>query len=228
VNGRVAWEPESGPGAYALAAVPARFAIERRAWKEAAALRARSVPYGWDRYPWAEAITVAAQGLGAARVGDVEAATRSIAELDRLEGLTQAGWWRGRIRLERDVISGWVLFQQGRADEAVERVRRAAERELASGKLPVEPGHTIFAIEQLGELLLELDRPGEALEAFRRSLEDSPRRFHSLAGAGRAAESADLQDEAVESYTALLEMGVDGSERPETAHAAKYLAKVSP
>ena len=74
----------------------------------------------------------------------------------------------------------------------------AAEKELAAGKVSVEPGHTIYGVEQLGELLLELDRPKEALAAFRRSLADSPKRFHSLFGAGRAAEMASMDEEAGE------------------------------
>jgi len=228
VNAQTGWEPNSGPGAYALAAVPARLAIERRAWKEAAALPARSIPYVWDRYPWAEAITYAARGLGAAHNGNIEAAQRSIVELDRLKGLIKESWWQGRIQLERDVISGWVAHRQGMADEAVKRISHAAEQELAAGKLSVEPGHTIYAIEQLGELLLELKRPKEALEVFQRSLEDSPRRFHSLAGAGKAAEMADMQKEAVDYYTALTKIAVDGNKRPQTKHATGFLAKMTP
>ncbi len=86
----------------------------------------------------------------------------------------------------------------------------------------------MYAIEQLGELLLELKRPKEALEVFQRSLEDSPRRFHSLAGAGKAAEMADMQKEAVDYYTALTKMAVDGNKRPQTKHAADFLAKMTP
>ena len=219
------WQLDSGPAAYALAAVPARFAVERRAWSEAAALEPRAVPYSWDRYPWAEAITHAARGLGAARVGDVGAALRSIAELERLEGLTADGWWQGRIRLEKDVISGWIAHEQGNDPDAVERIRQAARQELAAGKLSVEPGHTMFAIEQLGELLLELERPEGALEAFQRSLQDSPKRFHSLFGAGRAAEATGWNELAAEYYFALTDMVTNDTGRPQAKHAARFLAK---
>jgi tetratricopeptide (TPR) repeat protein len=224
-NADTEWQLDSGPGAYALSAAPARFAIERRAWKKAATLELRAVPYSWDRYPWAEALTHAARGLGAARSGDVEAARASIDELDRLEGLTRNSWWQRRIRLERDVISGWIAHEQGRASAAVQLIGNAAEEELSAGKLSVEPGHTLYAVEQLGELLLELDRPREALEAFQRSLADSPKRFHSLFGAGRAAELAKMDEEATGYYAALTEMVVAGNDRPQVQHALDLLAK---
>ena len=225
VNPETEWQLDSGPAAYALSAVPARFALERRAWEQAAVLEVRAVPYSWDRYPWAEAITHAARGLGAARHQDIKAAKQSIAELDRLKGLTKDSWWQGRIQLERDVVSGWIAHTQGKADDAVKLISHAAERELAAGKLSVEPGHTMYAVEQLGELLLELGRPTEALEAFQRSLQDSPRRFHSLFGAGRAAEMANMNKEATQYYSTLTKMVVDGNERPQTKHAADFLAK---
>ena len=224
-NADTEWQLDSGPGAYALSAAPARFAIERRAWKEAATLELRAVPYSWDRYPWAEALTHAARGLGAARSGDIEAARASIDELDRFEGLTSDSWWQRRIRLERDVISGWIAHEQGKASAAVQLIGNAAEEELSAGKLSVEPGHTLYAVEQLGELLLELDRPREALEAFRRSLADSPKRFHSLFGAGRAAELAKMDEEATGYYAALTEMVVAGNDRPQVQHASDFLAK---
>jgi len=220
------WQLESGPAAYALAAAPARFAIERRAWREATSLRSRAVPYNWDLYPWAEAITHAARGLGAARLGDIAAARAAIGELDRLEGITKDSWWQRRIQLERDAISGWVAHEEGRVNAAVELLNTAAEEELAAGKLSVEPGHTFYAVEQLGELLLEQYRPHEALEAFQRSLAESPKRLHSLFGAGRAAEMAGMQEEAAEYYAVLTSMVVAENDRPQVQYASDFLAKV--
>lgn len=227
VNRETEWQLDSGPGAYALSAVPARFAIERRAWEEAAVLKPRAIPYSWDAFPWAEAITYAARGLGAVRSGDIEVAERSIEALDRLGGVTKSDWWRGRIQLERDVISGWIAYERGSADEAVRQIGLAAEKELAAGKMSVEPGHVLYAVEQLGELLLELERPEEALDAYQRSLADSPRRFHSLFGAGRAAEMANRGREAIEYYSALIEMAVSGKHRLQVEHAADFLSKAN-
>jgi hypothetical protein len=187
-------------------------------------LKPRAISYTWEEYPWAEAVTHAAAGLGAARTGDIDAAQQAIRELDRLKALTRDTWWQGRIEVERDVVAGWVAYRQGKTDEAVHLLSQAAERELDAGKESVEPGHTIYAGEQLGELLLELNRPVEALGAFRRSLQDSPRRFHSLFGAGRAAEMTQMEEEAAAYYTSLTEMVVPGGNRPQVRHATDFLA----
>ena len=224
-NNETEWELNSGPGAYALAAIPARLAIERRAWQQAAKLKPRAISYTWDAYPWAEAITHAARGLGSARSGDIDAAQQAIRELDRLKALTTDTWWQGRIEVERDVVAGWVAHKQGKTDKAAELLSQAAKRELDAGKQPVEPGHTVYAVEQLGELLLKLNRPAEALKAFRLSLQDSPRRFHALFGAGRAAEIANMDGEAAAYYASLTEMVVSGGDRPQVRHAADFLAR---
>lgn len=224
-SGEVRWQLHSGPAAYALAAVPARFALERRAWREAAALEPRGIPYTWDDYPWAEAMTHAARGLGAARSGDATAARQAIEELGRLEALTDSAWWRGRIEVQRDVIASWIAHLDGDSESAVDLLRRAARRELAAGKQSVEPGHVLYAVEQLGELLLELDRPAEALDVFQRSLAVSARRFHSLFGAGRAAELAGSNEEATGYFAQLLDTVVGGSDRPQAKHAAEFLMR---
>ena len=223
-NAATAWQINSGPAAYALAAVPARVALERRAWPEAASLEPRAVPYAWDGYPWAEAVTYAARGLGATRTGDAAAARKAIAQLERLQGRTSNAWWQGRIGVERDVIAAWIAHLEGESEVAVELLSTAAERELEAGKQSVEPGHVLYAIEQLGDLLLELDRPDAALSAFQLALEDSPRRFRSLFGAGRAAEAAGMQTVAREYYSALTEIAI-ASDRPEVKRAASFLAQ---
>jgi len=213
---RSAWSARNGPE-ISITGRPVPWAFEPRA-----------VPYTWDRYPWAEAITYAARGLGAARAGDVETAERSLVELERLEKLAKDSWWRGRIQVRRDVISGWVAYHRGETQQARTQLSRAAEQELAAGKQSVEPGHIVYASEQLGELLLKLNRPHDAFEVFRRGLEDSPRRFHALFGAGKAAAMANMQKEAVDYYTTLTTMVVDTNQRPQTQHAAQFLAEWTP
>lgn len=125
------------------------------------------------------------------------------------------------------MIAGWVANELGRTEEAVESLRRTAERELAAGKQSVQPGHVIDAVEQWGELFLELGRTGQALEVFGRSLEDSPDRFHSLVGAGRTAEAAGMTEEATAYYVELVGKVVPGSRRSEVRHAADFLARAS-
>jgi hypothetical protein len=216
------YELGSGPGAYALAAVPARFALERGAWNEAAALEPRKVPYDWEHYPWAEAVTYAACGLGAARAGDPNVAVAAITELDRLKPLVESPWWQGRVEIERDVIFGWIQYIRGDGVAAEALLRRAADRELAASKDNVEPGHVIAAVEQLGDLLLELKHPEDALAAYKSALVDTPHRFRAVYGAGHAAELAGLVDEAKTYYRDLVAISAS-SKRPERAHAQAFL-----
>ena len=218
------YELNSGPGAYGLAATPARYALERKQWKEAADLVVKRVDYTWDQYPWAEAVTHAARGLGAARIGDVKAATAAITELERLLPKIESPWWQGRVQIERDVIAAWIAFAQRDAKRAETMMRGAAQRELASGKDNVEPGHVITAAEELGDLLLDLKRPADALVAFKAALAESPKRFNALYGAGRAAELAGNGVEARAFFEELVAVSVATSTRPGRAHAQAYLA----
>jgi tetratricopeptide (TPR) repeat protein len=216
------YELTSGPVAYALSAVPARFALERGAWKDAAALEPRKVPYDWERYPWAEAVTYAARGLGAARSGDAAGALAALIELERLKSLIESKWWQGRVQIEEDVITGWLHYVRGDPVAAEARLRHAAESELAASKDNVEPGHVVVAIEQLGDLLLELKRPQDALEAYKSALADTPHRFHALFGAGQAAELAGLVDQAKTYYRDLVAIS-PASKRLERTHAQAFL-----
>jgi len=209
----VRYELNNGPASYALAATPARYAIERGAWVEAAALAVRHVEYSWDKFPWAEAVTHAARALGAARSGDVGQARRSLAEMDRLEALVEARWWKERIAIDREVVRAWLAYGAGDRKTAVDLMRAAATREIAAGKDSAEPGHVIGAAEQLGVLLLELERPAEALAAFRTALEDSPRRLNSLHGAAMAAEATKMHAEARTYYTELVKICAAGTTR---------------
>ena len=209
----VAFEQDSGPGAYALAAAPARFAIERFDWKSAANLPIRRIEYTWDKFPWAEAVVYSTRALGAARLGDVKSATRQLAELDRLKPLVESSWWQGRIQIEKDVVASWVAHEKGDDARALEMMKAAASKEIQAGKESTEPGHVIHAAEQLGFLMLELKRPEEALAAFEAALADSPKRFNSLLGAGQAAEAARKPEAATKYYAELVQMSV-ASERP--------------
>ncbi len=219
------YELSSGPAAYGLAATPARYAIERRAWAEAAALVPRKVDYNWDQYPWAEAVIHAARGLGAARTKDLKSAEKSLVELDRLKPLVDAPWWQKRVQIERDVVAAWIAHGRRDYKKAEELFRRAGQLETAAGKDSVEPGHVISANEELGDFLLDRKRPADALQVFKTVLDESPRRFHSVSSAARAAELAGRHPEAKAYYAQLLEISTATTTRPARAQALAYLAK---
>jgi hypothetical protein len=183
--------------AYAYAAIPARHAIERRQWREAADLTVHHPDFPWARFPAAQAITEFARALGAARNGDKPRAAQAVGRLESLEGaLRESGdaYWATQVEVQRLAAQAWLAHAQGRQSEALVAMRAAADLEDASEKRPVTPGPIVPARELLGDLLLELDRPAEALDAYRVALTESPNRFNSLAGALCAARRSGEQN----------------------------------
>ena len=210
-------------GYYALAAIPARYALERGAWGEAAQLEARPSPV-----PFADAVTWFARGLGAARAGDTASADRAIAELQRLrEQLAQAGegYWTEQVEIQRRGVAAWRDFAAGRTDTALVEMRAAADREDATEKAAVTPGPLAPAQELLGEMLLAAHQPAPALAAFQATLRHEPNRFRALAGAARAAGAAGSPALARRYYTNLLNLAAhaDRPGRPELVEAAAAL-----
>ena len=221
-------EPSFAAG-YAIAAIPARQALERHDWRAAAALEAPAADLPWQQFPYAPAITQFAQAVGAARTGQ---SARARAALDAL-GATQQQLtknpvpgpydWAGQVESMRVAASAWMLRAEGRTEEALTQARTAAELEEKVGKHPVTPGAILPARELLGDLLLDLDRPGEALTAFESSLIQSPNRFNSLAGAARAAARSGQRQKAVDYYRLLLAQTDKGSKRSEVEEARDFL-----
>lgn len=225
-------------GLYATAAIPARYALERRDWRRAAALEVPRDVLPGGTWCWAEAPLHTARGLGAARAGDPEDARRSMKELEGCrqllldtEGRTGAGnarvnvpLWANRLEAQRLAVTAWLTLGEGRKGEALALSRSAAYLEDAGDKPPVTPGSVAPARELLGEMLLELERPADALAEFERTLEASPERFRSLYGAARAAELAGELGRAREYYAKLLDIARSAdAERPELNEARRFL-----
>ncbi len=206
-------------GYYALAAIPARLALERAAWAEAAALPARQTPI-----PWADAVTHFARALGAARSGNAAAAAPDIDRLvalgDTLRKANDA-YWAEQVEIQRRAATAWVALAAGKSDEAVTLMREAADREDATEKSAVTPGPIKPARELLGEMLMQLKRPAEALAAFETTLTKEPNRFRAIYGAARAAAAAGQGPKASAYYASLLKIAAraDQPGRPEIAEA---------
>jgi tetratricopeptide (TPR) repeat protein len=215
--------------AFALAAIPSRYALERGQWADAASLALRPADFAWSRFPQAEAILVFGRGLGAARAGNLAQARDDQARLAVLrDGLLAAkvGYWADQVDIQRLVVAGWLARAEGRNDEAVQLVRAAADREDATEKHPVTPGSVVPAREALGDLLLDLGRPAEALREFEASQQKDPNRLRGYYGAARAAELAGDKAKARAQYGNVVTLtGKADTERPEVAQAKAYLAK---
>ena len=211
-------------GHTAFAAIPVRYAIERGAWAEAAALQVPRTPY-----PQAEAITWFGRALGAARSGDLADARRDIDEIARLRAeLASAhdAYWIEQLDVQADAARAWIALGERRVDEAIASMRAAADREDRTEKNVAMENRLSPMRELLGELLLEASRPAEAQREFEVSLTSVPNRFRSLAGAGRAAALAGHKAQARLHYEQLLVLARDAdSERAPLKAAREFLAK---
>ncbi|SEK83409.1 tetratricopeptide repeat protein [Nitrosovibrio tenuis] len=220
---------ENFPAAYAFAAIPARFAVERADWKGAAALELSPAGLAWSKFPQAEAILVFARGMGAARSRDNAAARKDVARLKALKdamAATKLDYWAGQTDFQIKAVNAWLALAENRNDEAVSLMRAAAEAEEASDKHPVTPGNVAPSRELLGEMLLALGRPAQAFAEFERSLKRDPNRFRSTYGAARAAEASGNQKVARNYYAKLRTMAADhDTERPELEQAKAFLVK---
>lgn len=216
--------------AYTLAAVPARLALERQLWETAAALEPRRpAEYPWETAAPAEAITYFARALGAARSGRLEQARADLEALSAIEERipdTGPYDWRAQVRIQRLGALAWLQLAEGARDQALATMRQAAELEARTEKHPVTPGEVLPARELLADLLLELDRPAEALVEYEVALDRSPNRFNSLYGAARSAELAGDPAEAREYYEALVAVSASAdTERERLRQARAYLAR---
>jgi tetratricopeptide (TPR) repeat protein len=215
--------------AYAFAAIPARYAVERRRWSEAARIELHPVTFPWDHFRYAEAIVYFARALGAARSGDPAAARNQVEKLLWIQKtLAEAkdSYWADQVEIQRRAAAAWLAHAEGKGAEALTLMRSAAELESATEKHPVTPGPITPARELLGDMLMELNQPEQALREFETSLRDSPNRFNGLYGAARAAElSGDLKAAATY-YTKMVALcdHADGI-RAELRKAKEFLAK---
>jgi hypothetical protein len=215
--------------AFALAAIPSRYTLERGLWADASSLALRPGDFPWARFPQAEAILVFARGLGAARTGNLARARDDQARLAALRDALQAakvGYWADQVDIQRLLVAGLLARAEGRNDDALQLVRAAADREDASEKHPVTPGPIVPARELLGELLLDLGRPAEALREFEASQQREPNRLRGYYGAARAADLAGDKVKAKAHYGQLVTLAAQAEiERAEVREAKAFLAK---
>ncbi len=191
--------------AYALAAIPSRYALERNDWRSAATLEIPKVPH-WASFPFMEALIEYAHALGRAHTGDLDGARKAIARMQQLRDATKEAkfdYFKRHLELQTQAAAAWIACAEGKKDEAMEMLLRAADSEDILGKHPVSPGALVPIREQLGDLLLERGRPAEAAEAFQAALKIYPGRFRGLYGAALAAEQSGDKARAQECYAKL-------------------------
>ena len=211
----------AGPNTFALAAIPARYAMERQQWAEAAMLEARPAP----NTPYTEAITHFARAIGAARAGrpvDAAADVEKLAALRDREIEMKDEYWASQVDIQKRGADAWVMFAKGMKDAALKQMRETADMEDLTDKAAVTPGPIAPARELLGYMLLESNQPKEALVEFEAVMKKEPNRFLAIWGAAKSAEAAKQMGKAKTLYKQLVEMCKDaGTERPELQYARK-------
>jgi Flp pilus assembly protein TadD len=210
--------------AFAEAAMPARLALERGAWSEAAQLE----PSRDAKFPYTEAMTWYARALGAARSGDARGAEADVRELTRIHQSLEAAknaYWAREVEAQLLAAQAWTSLAGGKNDDAVALMQSSARIEDGSEKSAVTPGRLLPAHELLGEMLLQLGRPAEALAEFERSDTRDPHRFRTLSGVALAASRTGDAAKATRYYGQLVEMAGGGAARPELGDARAWLAR---
>jgi len=215
--------PARATAPYALAAMPARYAVERGDWRGAAKLAPSP-----SKFPFTDAMTHFARALGAARSGDPAAAQKDAERIAALRDELKAAkneYWANEVEVMRLASLGWTALARKNADEALVLTRQAADMEDKSEKNIVTPGRLLPARELLGDMLMELKRPAEALREYEASQLREPNRYRGLYGAGLAAAGAGDAAKAKLYYGRLLELAGMGEARAELADARAWLAR---
>jgi Tfp pilus assembly protein PilF len=215
--------------AYAFAAMPARVALERGAWKEAAnlPLYPANDGYPWKKYPQSEAVNAFARGVGAAMSKDPAAAHAEVKRLHALRDAAAAlkiGYWVEQIDIQALIVSGLIAYVEGKQAAGIEDLTKAAEREDATEKHVVTPGPLVPAREVLAQTLLASGKPALALREFEQVLGKEPNRYRAFAGAAQAAERAGDAKKAAFYSARLVEMTESAdSPRAEITQARRVL-----
>jgi tetratricopeptide (TPR) repeat protein len=216
--------------AYPYAAIPARIALERAAWQEAAnlPLYARDT-YPWKKYPQAEAVNAFARGIGSAMSGEPAKANVEVKRLTELRDAAAAmklSYWADQIDIQTEIVRGLTTFAERKRDEGIAMLRRAADREDAKAKNVVTPGPIVPAREMLATTLERGGKPADALAEFEKVLEQQPNRYRAIAGAAQSAKRASNEQKAIYYSKRLLELTEHAdSPRPEIAEARRTLGR---
>ncbi|MEX6690829.1 tetratricopeptide repeat protein [Danxiaibacter flavus] len=215
--------------AYAFAAIPARYVLENKDWKGAAALQLPQANFSWSVFPWQEAIVHFARLLGAAHTGDFNVADTELAKLNQLKDTLNKlkdSYKEKEVAIQIKAGEAWLQFERGNQENALNQMQLAAAMEDSIEKHPVTPGEVLPARELQGDMLMEAKQYKNALAAYEAVLVKSPNRFNSLYSAGIAAEKLGDKQKAVSNFKQLLTIAdTANSNRPEIGIARSFFKK---
>lgn len=217
--------------AYTANAIPARIALENRNWNEAANLKLPTLEFEWDNFPWEKSILHFARAYGSVRSGNIPAAEKELEiiktfhqqllDVNNAESIYKAG----QVQIEIKIIEAWTALAKGNNEEALSLMKLASELESKTSKHPVTPGEVLPADELLGDMLLLLNKPEEALTVYEANLEGHPNRLNGLYGAAKAAKQSGNEEKAVLYFEKLLKLTENSnSDRPELKVAKEFIS----
>lgn len=183
--------PVNFKDAYAFAAIPARYFLENKLWKEAAEMTMHPIDFPWQKFPWQKAIIHFTRLMGSVHTNNLAAAKTELKNLDSMRQLLIAEkdmYKANQVLIQIKTGEAWILFKEGKTNEALIQIKTAVELEDKTEKSPVTPGEIIPAKESMADMLLLMNKPKEALAAYEVNLKTHPNRFNGLCGAGLASE----------------------------------------
>jgi tetratricopeptide (TPR) repeat protein len=220
--------PVSPKVIYSFAAIPSRYLLENRMWSEAMALQPQAITdVVWEKYPWEKAIIHFTRLLGAIHLNQLDVAHAEFKTLNQLhDALVQKQeiYKANQVQIQVKASEAWILFKEGKKEAALKLMNEAATIEETTPKPPVTPGEVVPARELLGDLLMAMNKPAGALEAYEIDLRDHPSRFNALYSAGLAAERINNREKAATYYRQLLNScNTPDADRQELLIAKAYL-----
>lgn len=215
--------------AYSFAAIPSRFYLENRLWKEASEMELPVANFDWNKFPWQKAVNHFTRLLGYINLNNINSASNELAKLRVIHDTLvnrKSEYDANQVAIQIKAGDAWIKMKQGNKDEALALMKEAADMEDATAKHPVTPGEMLPARELLGDMYMELNSYEQALATYETNLSKLPNRFNGLFGAARAAELLGNKEKAKSYYTKLVSVA-GSSGRQELKHASVYLQKHS-
>jgi len=214
--------------AYTAAAIPARIAMENKNWQDAAIIELPSnLDLAWESFPWQKAIVHFTRAMGSIHTKNLQAAEN---ELDVLRSLQKElaeiadGYKANQVGIQIKMAEAWLALAKGNEKDALLSMEMAVDMEGKTSKHPVTPGEVVPADELYADMLLRLNKPQKALEAYELNLQRRPNRFNGIYGAAIAAKQSGENEKATQYFNQLIELTKNSnSNRPEVEEALKFI-----
>lgn len=216
--------------AYGFAAMPSRYVLENKLWKEAAVLKTHDANVDWENYPWQRAIVHFARLMGSVHTGRTDSAKQELKILNALRDKLVARkdpYYVDQVSIQIKTGEAWIAYKEGKNEEALKRMKEAADMEDNTEKHSVTPGEVLPARELLADMLMQMDQPAKALAVYEEDLKRHANRFNGLYGAGLAAERSNNNEKAKFYYQQLQAVAKPTNvTRPELNAAKSFLQKM--